>query len=115
MAFDLPSAATECRSIPLSGVPQIPDDVEETIRLYGEANLTGEQISRAKAAIGEAEKELQRRILAHKEGMRLEKYFQYTPEQARSRTTHNLRCRKQRERRRAVRQREVVSHEGGEV
>lgn len=90
------SLATECRSIPLAGVPQIPDDVEATIRMMGEWALTDEQLKRAKAAIADAKLELNRRIVAHKLGVPLEKHFAYTPDQARAKELHREKCRQQR-------------------
>lgn len=99
------SPGGECRSIPLQGVPQIPDDVHETICLLGDSQLTDEQMDRAGKAIEEAKQELERRILAQKQGVRLEEYFTFTSGQAHGKELGRIRSRAQLERRRKAKAR----------
>lgn len=73
----------ECeRSVPLAGVPQIPDDAEASIRLHGEWALSLEQMLRCDVAIWNfAAPEIRRRREAHLQRMPLDLYFARTPEQ----------------------------------
>ncbi len=94
----LSQPVNENRAIPLAGVPQIPDDVERTIRIMGEWALTDEQIARAKAAVADAKLELNRRIVAQKSGMKLEQYFAFTPEQSHGQHLNRLSAARQKAR-----------------
>jgi hypothetical protein len=68
--------AGDNRSVPLEGVPQIPDDCERTIRLMGEWALSDEQMTRCTEVIyKQATLEIQRRHLAAKLGVQLDRYF----------------------------------------
>lgn len=79
--------AQENLCVPLTGVPQIPDDVARTITEFGDFRVTPEQAKRAASVIWEeATKEIQRRHQARKAGIRIEEFYPYTPEQVRAQT-----------------------------
>lgn len=79
-------ALVECesnRSIPLRGVPQIPEDVRATIEQLGESAVTTEQEERSNAIIwGAATLEIRRRHEAAKAGIDLDQYLGRSAEQS---------------------------------
>lgn len=70
------------RSVPLAGVPQIPDEVHRAITRGDEDELSPEQESLASAAIWQrAAPEIQRRRLARLAGINVDRHFARTREQ----------------------------------